>query len=82
MRVRTGSIYRFAPRGYDVLMPEHYTAQAGQRVRVVQLPGAPPPNTMQHAHIADATTGEFLGLVSTASLEPITRTATQTTKGV
>jgi len=68
MRVRTNAIYTFRPVGYDVLMPEHYSAHAGQRVRVIKLPGAPLPNTMGQCHIADARTGEFLGMVSTASL--------------
>jgi hypothetical protein len=67
-RVRTGAVYTFHPASYDRLMPEHYDAREGQRVRVVRLPGAPPPNTMGHAHIADAATGAFLGLVCTASL--------------
>lgn len=70
MRVIAGRVYVFSPQGYDRLMPEHYSAIRGQLVRVVQLPGAPKPNTMGHAHIADASTGSFLGLVSTASLTP------------
>jgi hypothetical protein len=52
----------------DRLMPQHYSARAGQRVRVVQLPGAPKPNTMGHCHIADAASGDFLGMVSVWSL--------------
>jgi len=68
MRVRVHAVYTFEPTGYDLIMPEHYSATAGQRVRVVQLPGAPRPNTMGQCHIADADTGEFLGMVSTESL--------------
>jgi hypothetical protein len=68
MKVRVQVIYTFHPVGYDLLMPEHYSARAGQSVRVIQLPGAPKANTMGHCHIADARTGEFLGMVSTASL--------------
>jgi hypothetical protein len=68
VKVRLHAVYVFRPTGYDRLLTQHYTATADQRVRVVQLPGAPPPNTMGHAHIADAETGAFLGLVSTASL--------------
>jgi hypothetical protein len=67
-KVRLHVAYTFQPAGWDLFMPEHYSATPGQRVRVVQLPSAPRPNTMGHAHIPDATTGEFLGLVSTASL--------------
>jgi len=69
MTVRRNATYTFHPRGYDVIMPEHYTALSGQRVRVIQLPMAPKPNTMGCAHIEDASSGEFLGMVSTASLE-------------
>jgi len=68
MKVRHNSVYTFRPTGYDLLMPEHYDAVDGQRVRVIKLPGAPPPNTMGQAHIEDAKTGIFLGMVSTASL--------------
>lgn len=67
-RVRLHSVYTFQPDIVDRLMPQHYSARAGQRVRVVQLPGAPRPNTMGHCHIADAVSGEFLGMVSVWSL--------------
>jgi len=73
MKVRAGAVYTFTPRGYDVVMPEHYDALPGQIVRVVNLPSAPKCNTMGHAHIVDAQSGEFLGLVSTASLERMAR---------
>jgi hypothetical protein len=68
MRVRANGVYVFNARGYDVVWPEHYSAENGQRVRVVKLPGCPPPNTMGHAHIVDDATGGFLGLVCTVSL--------------
>lgn len=67
-RVRVHAAYTFRPTGTDLWLTQHYTAQPEQRVRVVQLPGAPRPNTMGQCHIADALTGEFLGMVSTASL--------------
>ena len=68
MKVRLNAVYTFRAAGWDIAMPQHYDAVNGQRVRVVQLPGAPRPNTMGMAHIADAASGEFLGMVSTASL--------------
>lgn len=68
MKVRTGSVYTFNPAAVDRWLTQHYTARPAQLVRVIQLPGAPRPNTMGQAHIADARTGAFLGMVSTASL--------------
>lgn len=67
MRVRKGSIYIFRPCGWDIAMPQHYDAIVGQRVRIIQLPGAPAPNTMGHCHI-ESVHGVFLGMVSTSSL--------------
>ena len=67
MRVRANSLYVFSPEGYDRFWT-HSTATAGQAVRVCALNGAPPPNTMGHCHIEDATTKEFLGMVDTRSL--------------
>ena len=66
--VRKGMVRTFRPSGIDVMMPEHYHAVAGQRVRVVQLPSAPKPGTMGQCHIEDANTHEFLGMVSVHSL--------------
>lgn len=68
MKVRRNAVYTFRRSGWDVMMPEHYSATDGQRVRVIQLPSAPPPNTMGQCHIEDAETGDFLGMVSTSSL--------------
>lgn len=67
-RVRVNSVYTFIPGLVDLALPQHYRARKGQRVRVIQLPGAPKANTMGHCHIEDADTGEFLGIVSTDSL--------------
>jgi hypothetical protein len=68
MRVRTNSTYTFRANGLDRLLTQHHDARDEQRVRVIQLPGAPRANTMGHCHIADASTGAFLGMVSTGSL--------------
>jgi hypothetical protein len=67
-RVTVGKVYQFVPAGWDVMMPQHYSAHRGQMVRVVNLPGAPRANTMGQCHIADSSTGEFLGMVSIHSL--------------
>ncbi len=71
MRVRVGSKYRFEPWGWDVFDPKA-DIESGAIVRVVNLPGAPKANTMGHAHVEDLD-GNFLGLVSTASLVPLKR---------
>jgi hypothetical protein len=68
MKVRRDSVYVFRPALIDRVMTQHHSATEGQRVRVVQLPGAPRPNTMRHAHVVDATSGAFLGIVCTDSL--------------
>jgi hypothetical protein len=69
-RVRAGSVYVFRPCALDAhIMPQHHTCQDGQRVRVINLPGAPQANTMGHCHVEDATSGDFLGMVAVASLK-------------
>ncbi len=68
MRVRANSIYTFVPVLGDIAMPQHYTAVKGQRVRVVNLPGAPKANTMGQCNIADPDTGDLLGMVYCNSL--------------
>jgi len=71
-RVRTNSTYIFRPVLIDQTNPPHGVEvgilHAGDKVQVVRLPGCPPPNTMGHAHISIAETGEFAGLVATNSL--------------
>lgn len=68
-RVRAGTVYTFRPCIMDVVLSQHHSATEGQRVRVVNLRGAPPCNTMGMAHIEDAHTGALLGIVSVHSLE-------------
>jgi hypothetical protein len=70
MKVRVGSKYKFQPCLTDLAMPQHYDAKPGETVKVVKLPGAPPPNTMGQCHIANLD-DRFLGMVSTASLVPL-----------
>jgi len=70
-KVRVGKVYRVRLILFDQLMFEHYTATEGQMVRVVNLYGCPPANTMGMCHIEDAESGEFLGMVCTNSLERV-----------
>lgn len=67
-KVKAGQTYIFRASGWDLMMPQHYTAHDGQRVRVINLPSAPKANTMGQCHIEDAQSRAFLGMVSVASL--------------
>ena len=66
-RVRTGSWYTYNPVMFDKLNPP-FGVEPGDRVKVVRLPGCPPPNTMGMCHVADEN-GKFAGMVCTNSLE-------------
>lgn len=72
-RVCVNKIYRFTPVGLD-LWDSRATAEPGQPVKVVALPGCPKPNTMGHCHIQryDPIKDDwtFAGLVLCASLQP------------
>jgi hypothetical protein len=70
MKVRANGVYTFKRSLFDVAMPQHFRGNLvpdGTQVRVIQLPGAPRPNTMGQAHI-ETLDGEFVGMVATASL--------------
>jgi hypothetical protein len=71
-RVRAGSVYVFDPVPLDQSDPRLAHVEPGLYVRVVHLPGCPPANTLGHAHIEAAVSGESLGLVVTNSLRPLT----------
>lgn len=68
MRVFANSTYIFRPCMMDIIWEQHHSAIEGQRVRVINLPGAPKANTMGQCHIEDAINREFLGMVSIHSL--------------
>lgn len=72
MKVRAGSVYRFARNGFDRVW-SHANVRDGQWVRVVNLPGAPRCNVMGQCHVQDARTAEFLGMVDCRSLSPVPR---------
>lgn len=69
MRVRVGSEYRYHAEGFDRFDPK-CVIEPGAVVRVINLYGAPKANTMGQCYVADAQSGEFIGMVSTASLTP------------
>lgn len=71
-KVRKGRAYVFQPNGCDIVLPPKHTIEPGTVVIVTQLPGAPPPNTMGHAHVT-FDDGSFAGLVDVRSLQPIRR---------
>lgn len=67
MRVRVGASYVFNPVPFDVLNPTaNIPLKAGDRVTVVNLPGAPKANTMGMCYVA--LDGTFAGMVMTNSL--------------
>lgn len=66
-------VYRFEPVGWDVFAPHAGTPAAGTLVHKCQPAGCPRNGTFGHCFVADAATGEFLGLVLVASLVPAGR---------
>ena len=67
MKVRANVVYVFRPCVLDVI-DGRTGLTTGTRVRVMNLHGCPPCNTMGHCHVVHPETGEFIGLVCTASL--------------
>jgi hypothetical protein len=72
MRVRVNSLYVFEPVLWDVLDAKTDLSK-GDVVRVVNLRGCPPANTMNHCHVANPYTGEFIGMVHCNSLSPASK---------
>jgi hypothetical protein len=66
MKVRVNSVYTYEPVPID-LIDGKVDAKKGDRVRVINLHGAPKANTMNHCHI-ETLEGKFLGLVCCNSL--------------
>ena len=67
MKVRKGQVCIFKAVGYDLFDRKENTPADGTVVRVCTPYGCPPPNAMGHCFVEDMN-GNFLGLVSTASL--------------
>jgi hypothetical protein len=67
MKVRAGSEYQYRPVGFDLFDPKtRPQLQPGDIVKVVNLRGCPPANTMGQCHVEKD--GKFVGMVATASL--------------
>lgn len=78
MKVRVTSTYKYNPIGWDVFHPtSNNDLHPGQLVRVINLRGCPPANTMGQCYVVPATnpTGNTpearrgFVMVSTGSLE-------------
>jgi hypothetical protein len=67
MRVRVNTVYIYHPNLLDRI-DGRTNLKSGDQVRVVNLPGCPKANTMNHCYVADLNTGEFIGLVHCNSL--------------
>ena len=67
MKVRTNAVYVYRPSMID-LIDGRTDLTAGTRVRVRNLRGCPKANVMSHCLVVHPETGEFIGLVCTASL--------------
>lgn len=67
MKVRANAVYGNRPSMID-LIDGRTNLTAGMNVRVRNLRGCPPCNTMGHAHVVYPETGVFIGLVCTAIL--------------
>lgn len=65
-------IYEYRPVGWDAFDPRT-SLQPGDRVIKTQPAGCPRNGTMGHCFVADAETGQFIGLVLVNSLRPARR---------
>jgi len=70
-RVKANTKYKFNPCVLDILQPTStLTANAGDVVKVINLPMAPKANTMGQCYIEDMQ-GNFVGMVSVHSLDKL-----------
>ena len=65
-KVRVGNYYLYRPVGMDI-WDARTNLKAGTRVKVINMRGCPPANTMGHCYVEDMR-GEFQGLVLCNSL--------------
>lgn len=68
-KVRVGALYTYDPVLLDIL-DGRTKLKKGDRVRVVNLHGAPAAGTMGHCYVGHPKTGDFIGLVHVNSLTP------------
>ena len=69
-KVRVNSIYTYDPVILDRI-DGRTNLRVGDKVRVINVFGAPKANTMGHCYVGDVQTREFIGLVCTNSLTPV-----------
>lgn len=74
-RVRVGARYVYEPVMLDVIHSSDTGLEKGNLVKVINLPGAPPANTMGHCYVGHPKTGEFIGMVCVNSLRRMRKTA-------
>lgn len=67
MKVRVNSLYKYKAASFDLFDPKCVIAE-GTVVRVKNMYGCPPANTMGQCYVFDKDTDEFIGMVSTNSL--------------
>ena len=77
MKVRVNSLYHYQPCAWDRLDPTRDVLKAGDLVRVINLHGCPPANTMGHCYVHPVgfDKGVFQ-LVMTSSLVPFNKGVT------
>ena len=66
-RVRVNSLYIYHACGLD-RFDGRTGLEDGTLVRVINVHGCPPANTMGHCYVGDPDTSKFIGLVCTGSL--------------
>ena len=69
-KVRVGKVYEYQPVMLDVV-DGRTPLKAGDWVKVIRVPGCPPPGTMGHCHVGNLESGKFIGLVCCNSLQPV-----------
>lgn len=67
-KVKVGTEYTYQPVMMDVCDPKT-ALKPGDKVKVVNLRGCPPANTMGHCHVEH--NGNFVGLVHCNSLQEV-----------
>ena len=72
-RVTVNKLYEYRPVGVDMIDPPYGVEigllESGDIVRVINIFGTPPVNTMNHCYI-ESINGDFLGMVCCNSLHP------------
>jgi len=67
MKVRVGQVLYYVANLLDRCDGQTGLAE-GTQVKVINLHGCPPANTMGHCYVGDTITGKFIGMVCTNSL--------------